>query len=80
MPKNIKVQTTKSFYLSKLETIHNSYNSLKTILSPNLSENNNSFISYLFELIISQIKFFLELLGMNEDKKIFEMINTNNQN
>ena len=80
MPKNIKVQTTKSFYLSKLETIHNSYNSLKTILSPNLSENNNSFISYLFELIISQIKFFLELLGMNEDKKIFEMLNTNNQN
>ena len=69
MSKNIKVQLYKTIQMSKLETLINSYNSLKSILSPNLPENNISFISYLIDLIISQLKFFLDLLGLNEEKK-----------
>ena len=80
MSKNIKVLLSKSFHMSKLETLINSYNSLKSILSPNLPENNISFISYLIDLIISQLKFFLDVLNIKEDKKIYEMLNFNNQN
>ena len=80
MSKNIKVQLIKTIHQSKLETLLNSYNSLKSILSPNLSENNNTFISSLIDLIISQLKFFVSLLSLNEDKKIYEMLNSNNQN
>jgi hypothetical protein len=80
MSKSIKVQLSKAFYIKKIETLQKSYNSLKSILSPNLSENNNSFMSYLLELIISQIKFFVSLLNLNNDKKLYEMLNTNNQN
>ena len=79
MSGNINVEISKTNYASKLETLINSYNSLKSILSPNLSENNNSFMSYLIELVISQIKFFVELLGLNEDKKLYEILNSNNQ-
>ena len=80
MSKNIKVQLYKTIQMSKLETLINSYNSLKSILSPNLPETNISFISYLIDLIISQLKFFLDLLGLNEEKKIYEKLNFNNQN
>ena len=80
MSKNIKVQLYKTIQMSKLETLINTYNSLKSILSPNLPENNISFISYLIDLIISQLKFFLDLLGLNEEKKIYEKLNFNNQN
>ena len=80
MSGNIKAQISKTNYISKLETLINSYNLLKSILLPNLSENNNSFMSYLIELIISQIKFFIELLDLNEDKKLYEILNSNNQN
>lgn len=80
MSGNIKAQISKTNYISKLETLINSYNLLKSILLPNLSENNNSFMSYLIELIISQIKFFVDLLDLNEDKKLYEILNSNNQN
>ena len=50
MSKSIKVQLSKTLYINKIETLQKSYNSLKSILSPNLSENNNSFMSYLLEL------------------------------
>ena len=80
MSGNITVQMSKTNYISKLEMLINSYNLLKSILSPNLPENNNSFMSYLIELIISQIKFFVELLDLNEDKKLYELLNFNNQN
>ena len=80
MSKSIKVQLSKTLYINKIETLQKSYNSLKSILSPNLSENNNSFMSYLLELIISQIKFFISILNLNNDKKLYEMLNTNNQN
>ena len=80
MSKNIKGQFTKKLYISKIETLQNSYNSLKSILSPNLSKNNNSFMSYLIELLISQIKFFVNILHLSNDKKLYENLNSNNQN
>ena len=80
MSNNIKVQISKAFHESKLESLIKSYNSLMSILSPNLSENNNTFMSHIIELIISQLKFFVKLLSLKEDKKTFEMLNSNNQN
>ena len=79
MSKSIKVQLSKSIHNSKFETLLNSYTSLKSILSPNLSENNNLFMNSLIDLIISQITIFLKLLSLNEEKKIFKLITSNNQ-
>ena len=80
MSKNIKVQILKTSQNSKLENLLNSYNTLKSILSPNLSENNNLFMNSIIDLIISQLKIFLNLLDLNESKKIYEILNINNQN
>ena len=52
MSRSIKVQKPKLSQDSKLETLLNSYTSLKSILSPNLSENNNIFMNSLIDLII----------------------------
>ena len=79
MSKSIKVQLSKSIHNSKFETLLNSYTSLKSILSPNLTENNNIFMNSLIDLIISQIKIFLKLLSFNHEKKIFKLITSNNQ-
>ena len=80
MSRSIKVQLSKSIHNTKLETLLNSYMSLKSILSPNLSENNNSFMESLIDLIISQLKIFVKLLSLNEEKKIYEILISNNQN
>ena len=79
MSRSIKVQTSKLSQNSKFETLLNSYTSLKSILSPNLSENNNMFMNSLFDLIISQLKIFLKLLSLKDEKKLFNIINSNNQ-
>ena len=79
MSRSIKVKTSKISQNSKLETLLNSYTSLKSILSPNLSENNNIFMNSLFDLIISQLKIFLKLLSLKDEKKVFNIINSNNQ-
>ena len=79
MSRSIKVQLSKSIHNSKFETLLNSYTSLKSILSPNLSEKNNLFMNSLMDLIISQITIFLKLLSLNEEKKIFKLITANNQ-
>ena len=79
MSKSIKVQLSKTLYSSKLEILLNSYTSLKSILSPNLSENNNSFMNSLFDLIISQLQLFVKLLSLNEESKIYNLFNSNNQ-
>ena len=79
MSKSIKVQLSKSLPNSKFEILLNSYTSLKTILSPNLSENNNSFMNSLFDLLISQLQIFLKLLSLNDQSKIYEILNSNNQ-
>ena len=80
MSRSIKVQLSKSIHSAKLETLRDSYISLKSILSPNLSENNNSFMTSLIDLIISQLKIFVKLLSLNEEKKIYEILISNNQN
>ena len=80
MSKNIKVHLFKSIHNSKLETLLNSYTSLKSILSPNLSENNNMFINSLIDLIISQLKIFQKLLSIKDDKNIYNLLISNNQN
>ena len=51
MSKNIKVQLIKNNQ-KKLENLLNSYNSLKSILSPNLTDNNNLFMNSLIEIVI----------------------------
>lgn len=79
MSKSIKVQLSKILHSSKLEILLNSYTSLKSILSPNLSENNNSFMNSLFDLIISQLQLFVKLLSLNEESKIYNLFNSNNQ-
>ena len=79
MSKSIRVQLSKTFHTSKLEILLNSYTSLKSILSPNLSENNNSFMNSLFDLIISQLQIFVKLLSLNDESKIYNLFNSNNQ-
>ena len=80
MSKNNQSQTLKTNPYPKLDNLLNSYNLLKSILSPNLNENNNLFMNSLIELIISQLKLFIELLYLTETKKIYEVLNTNSQN
>ena len=79
MSKSIRVQLSKTLHTSKLEILLNSYTSLKSILSPNLSENNNSFMNSLFDLIISQLQIFVKLLSLNDESKIYNLFNSNNQ-
>ena len=79
MSKNIKVQIVKSNQDIKLENLLDSYSSLKSILSPNLNENNNLFMNSLMDLIISQINIFLVILNLNQSKKLYEVLNINNQ-
>ena len=79
MSKNIKVQLSKTLPNTKLEILLNSYTSLKSILSPNLSENNNSFMNSLMELIISQLQIFIKLLSLNEETQTYKLLNSNNQ-
>ena len=64
----------------KYEMIMNSYDSLKLILSPNLTDDKIYFMNVILELIKTQIKFYREILTSNDPKKFFEMLNSNNQN
>ena len=80
MSKNTKVQMTKINPNIKLENLLNSYNTLKLILSPNLNEKNILFMNSIIDIIESQLKNFVQLLNINESKKIFEILNINNQN
>ena len=63
----------------KYETLINSYNSFKLILSPNLGENNKQFMNSLINLIISQLKIFLTLINSEEKNKTYDLLNINNQ-
>ena len=79
MSYNIKVQMHKTGPKAKLDYILNSYNSLKLILIPNLNEKNIIFMNSIIDIIISQLETFIELLYINETKKIYELLNINNQ-
>lgn len=67
-------------YLSKCDSLLNSYDILKIILSPNLSFEKNQFMEMIIELIKSQIKLFINILNLKDQKTIFDILNTNNQN
>ena len=79
MSKNIKVNISKQNYNSKLNNLLDSYNSLKLILSPNLSEKNIIFMNSLIDVISSQLKIFVSLLNLTDSKKVYEILNINNQ-
>ena len=80
MSKNVNDQIPKINPKAILNNLLSSYNTLKLILSPNLSENNIHFMNSIIDVIISQIKIFLELLNLTEPQKIFELLNINSQN
>ena len=80
MSNNIKVQMHKTGPNAKLDYILYSYNSLKLILIPNLNAKNIIFMNSIIDIIISQLETFIELLYINETKKIYELLNINNQN
>ena len=80
MSKNVNDQIPKINPKAILNNLLSSYNTLKLILSPNLSENNIHFMNSVIDIIISQIKIFLELLNLTEPQKIFELLNINSQN
>ena len=80
MSKNVNDQIPKINPKAILNNLLSSYNTLKLILSPNLNENNIHFMSSVIDVIISQIKIFLELLNLTDPQKIFDLLNINNQN
>jgi len=80
MSKNVNNKIPQMNPKSILNNLLNSYNTLKLILSPNLGENNIHFMNSVIDVIISQIKIFLELLNLTEPQKIFDLLNINNQN
>ena len=82
MSKYIKYPNSKlkSNSTMKLNNMINSYNSLKKILSPNITENNNFFLNSLLDLIISQLKIYITIYNTNETRHILEILNKNNQN
>ena len=65
---------------SKSENLFYSYDILKSILSPNLSKEKNKFMDTLIDIIKSQIKLFIKILNFKDSRKIFDILNTNNQN
>ena len=67
-------------FQSKSDSLFNSYNILKIILSPNLSFEKNQFMEMIIELIKSQVKLFINILNLNDHRKIFDILNINNQN
>ena len=67
-------------FQSKSDSLLNSYDILKIILSPNLSFEKNQFMEMIIDLIKSQIKIFINILNLKDQKAIFDILNTNNQN
>lgn len=64
----------------KYESLTNSYNSLKLILSPNLVDDKNFFINSFLDIISSQLRIFIQLVSLKEANKLFELLNQNNEN
>ena len=61
------------------KTLIKSYNILKTILEPNLTDEKKKLMNFLLELLISQIKFFVDLNSITNPEKIYRILNLNNQ-
>ena len=60
-------------------TITKSYNTLKIILEPNLTDEKKKLMNFLLELLISQIKLFVDLNSITNLEKIYQILNLNNQ-
>ena len=60
-------------------TLINSYNTLKTILEPNLTDEKKKLMNFLLELLASQIKLFVDLNSTTNFEKIYQILNLNNQ-
>lgn len=60
-------------------TLINSYNTLKTILEPNLTDEKKKLMNFLLELLASQIKLFVDLNSTTNFEKIYQLLNLNNQ-
>ena len=65
---------------NKCDYLFNSYDILKIILCPNLTEDKNKFMEMIINIIKSQIKIFIDIINLNDSKAIYEKINLNNQN
>ena len=73
MSKSIRVQLSKTLHTSKLEILLNSYTSLKSILSPNLSENNNSVKGVIKRIIFRNNEFSLFINDSDNKIKLWEI-------
>ena len=60
-------------------TLINSYNTLKTILEPNLTDEKKKLMNFLLELLTSQIKLFVDLNSTTNFEEIYKLLNLNNQ-
>ena len=60
-------------------TLINSYNTLKTILEPNLTDEKKKLMNFLMELLVSQIKLFVDLNSTTNFEEIYKILNLNNQ-
>ena len=60
-------------------TLINSYNTLKTILEPNLTDEKKKLMNFLLELLVSQIKLFVDLNSTTNFEEIYKILNLNNQ-
>ena len=63
----------------KLNSLVDSYKTLKMILIPNLSEDKNFFMKSFLDIILFQIQLFIRIVTIKEQKKAFDLLNYNNQ-
>lgn len=76
----VSLNTNDSLILEQnYNTIISSYNTLKMILEPNITEDKKNLMNFLLETIISQLKFLLDLNTISSFDKIYELLNINNQ-
>ena len=60
-------------------TLINSYNTFKTILEPNLTDEKKKLMNFIVDLLISQIKLFIDLNSTTNYEKVYQILNLNNQ-
>ena len=61
------------------DTLTNSYNTLRIILDPNLSDEKKNLLNFILETLTSQLKLFMDLITTTSFEKIYQILNLNNQ-
>ena len=56
---------------NKCDYLFNSYDILKIILCPNLTEDKNKFMEMIINIIKSQIKIFIDIINLNDSNIIY---------